>query len=344
MPVLPIVLTTLMFVATTSCTTMFGGRDEDSLTLTDGREAIAVVIQPGKEKAAYSRKPRKFWVDIRTNTKDEVKKMYAALASGESIAAGDLARERLKKYPGDQDGLVVLAGSLALDKKYDLAAYYSKMILKKDPGHPLAHNILGLQAMMRPKSRMADFNEAIGHYARAFENDNEVAGGLNLGNLYLELGNSGAAEQVFAEVSKRCENCIDGLMGYGIATSRNGRYQKAVAIFDQVLDQQSNHSGALYQMALVQQNGYRNQEKAIDYLETLLAESKTSDTYVKERAQSTLRKIKTERPVEPIDADTMIAEDEPTAPQQDFEPSDELQLIDEKPAEDDTGVEDGTLE
>src|SRR5690606_27569991 len=99
----------------------------------------------------------------------------------------------------------------------------------------------------------------------------------NLGNLQLELGNATAASATFQQVVDRCGRCTVGLMGYGVASSRSGKYADATKAFDEVLSKNPNHGAALYNLALVQKNGYNNHKQAEKYLETMLAKSRTQD-------------------------------------------------------------------
>ena len=153
--------------------------------------------------------------------------------------------------------------------------------------------------MMTPKGRAADYKRAGDLFQAAFAADNaQIAPGLNLANLQLELGNHDAASETFSQVVDRCGRCTVGLMGFGVAASRSGKYDAAVAAFNEVLAKKPNHANALYNLALVHKNGYNNPKQAEKYLETMLAKSRTQDPYLKERAHTVLRMVKGEASVE----------------------------------------------
>ena len=272
-------------LAGTACTTLSGG--DDHLTAAKS----TVVTQAGRSEPVVSGFDRPYWVDLRGKN-GAMPKMNGALATGEAQAAIDLARDYLAKRPGDADGLTMMAAALVLSRNYDLAAYYASLVEKARPNDAFALNVKGIAAMQTAKPRMADFRRATQLFQQAFDADpRQIAAGLNLGAVQLELGNATMAEQTFGQVSKRCEECNVALMGYGLSSARAGHMNQAKVAFEAVLKKNPSHSEALYQLALVQKNGYNNSKQAEKYLSQLLADPKIKNVATRERAQSVLRSM-----------------------------------------------------
>lgn len=283
-----------------ACTTL-GNRLVDEKVKTD-----AVVQQTGRKEPTVSAHDRRFWLDMRQG-RSALPQMSGALATGESTATVELARSYLAKRPGDTNALIMMASALAMSRNYELAAYYAALVEKALPGNAAALNIKGMATMLQPKARIADFQKAESLFLQAFNADQgQIAAGLNLGALQLELGNAAAAATTFGEVSKRCQQCSVAMMGYGIASSRNKKFDAAKGAFEAVLKKNPSHAGALYNLALVHKNGYNNRKQAEKYLEHLLADSRIKDPSARERAQTVLRSVKAEASPEER---TMIADD-----------------------------------
>lgn len=287
----------------------------------------AVVHQPTLKDPVLSQHDRQYWVDLR-QSKALMPKLHGALATGEAEASVQLARSYLAKKPGDAQGLTMMAAALAMSRNYDLAAYYATLAERAQPGNAAALNIRGLAMMLGPNRRVADYQQAQELFRQSFDADGtQVAAGLNLGALALEIGNAQVATQAYEEVVERCNRCVAALMGYGVAMSRTLKWDQANAAFDEVLKKKPNHPGALYNLALVQKNGYNNGKQAEQFLFALLNDSGTKDVGLRERAHTVLRMIKGEATREER---TMIADgEEGDAAPSDKQPS----LGDERDAE-----------
>jgi tetratricopeptide (TPR) repeat protein len=261
--------------------------------------ATQVVGQVAQNDAVFSRHDRDYWLGIRSNAKGPLTKARAALATGEADAAANLARSYLAKNPGNTDALIVLAGALAMSRKYELAAYYAGLVDKAQPGHPVALNIKGLATMLSPNSRATDLRLASEYFKASFSaNDAQIAAGLNLGYLQLEQGDAAAALDTFKEVERRCQECMPSLMGVGVAANRVGKYDLARDSFQTVLDKKPNNGAALYHLALVYKKGYNDKKQAEKTLSKLLANQASGDAYMREKAQTVLREIKGQADIE----------------------------------------------
>ena len=260
-------------------------------------ERSRVVTQAGRQDPIVSQHQRRYWLDVRSNSKSSLAKAEAALATGESAAAVGLARNFLKNRPGDSDALLILASALALERNYDLAAYYAKQVERGSPGHPGALNIRGLAILLAPNNRVKDYQTAATLFREAFGNSEEIAAGMNLGHLALELGDATEAEDVFGEVRRRCNQCNASLLGFGIASSRLQHFDAARKALRAILAKSPSHSRALFHLAIIERNGFGNNKEASKYLEKLLATRNSQNLDLKERAQTVLRVINGEATV-----------------------------------------------
>ena len=253
-----------------------------------------VVIQVGHDHPEMSPHERTFWLQQRQG-KGVVGKMNGSLATGEAEATVGFAKAKLAQHPGDAQALTMLVSALLLERNYELANYYAGMLEQVQAGSPVALNAKGLARAMTPASRPADYAQAAVYFQQAMDADQrQVAPGLNLGYLQLDLGNATAAAATFKAVGSRCHGCIAALLGEGIALSRSRQFPAAAQAFNQILIQRPNHAVALYNLALVYKNGYNNKAKAESYLVAVLRESRTQDRALKDRAQLVLRQLKGE--------------------------------------------------
>ena len=281
-----------------ACTTVKSANDatidqqEVSGSNARSSHSFEMVQQSNTNHEMLSKLTREQWVAIRKSSKDQELKLFSTLGTREwSVAAQD-ARETLKKKPKDLASLIVLATSLAMQKNYNLAAYYADLIEKDYPGRAEALNIKALAIINRPRITMRDHREAIQFLRQAFdENGTEVAAGLNLGHLYLELGSPEQALDIFKVTVQRCGNCEIGLLGLGISASRLGQYKEAETSFSKILRKTPNHPQALYRLALIAHYGYNKTSDAKSYLTKLLAESSDQEKELKRRANFLLRSI-----------------------------------------------------
>jgi tetratricopeptide (TPR) repeat protein len=294
----PSLIMTLIFaIQLSSCATTGNDKIEglESKNIFAAKADQVVVQKIGKKKPVISPYGSSHWIKNRESKSMTIQTIQGMLATNEALGAERLARKYLAKNPGDIEGLTALSSALAMSKQYDLAAYYAKLISKKLPENPHSLNIQGLAALMGAK-RIEEFKRAERLFQRSFDSsDSEIAAGLNLGNLYLELGNSQAALKIFQTTEKRCSDCVPSLMGHGIAARRLGKNEEALVAFNKLLDQEEEHAPALYHKALVYRDGYHDNKKAEESLRVLL-ESPTIASVQKRQAHALLRSIRALNP------------------------------------------------
>jgi tetratricopeptide (TPR) repeat protein len=292
--------------AAVGCTTLFksstsGDADDivgdfkKSKSTSSSSSNAVMVFQAGESRPAFSPKDRKYWVNLRNNSKPSAKKLFATLATGDFETAEADARNFLSKNPKDESALSVLALSLAMQKKYQLALFYTNLISTYNPESQNLNNIRGLAMVMSTRGSMADYQGAARYFSEAFQSSStEIAAGFNLGNLYLELGNAKAAADTFNELKGRCDKCSESYVGAGIAYSRLRDFNSAKDNFEFVISKNPNHGQALYRLALIAQQNGNDKAKASEYLQRLLA--KSNDIEIRQRAQSLLRRVESDTP------------------------------------------------
>jgi thioredoxin-like negative regulator of GroEL len=194
-----------------------------------------------------------------------------------------------------------------LGRKYELAAYYATEAEKVQPGKSRVLNIKGLATALGSQRTIHDYQGSLAMFKQAFESDERnIAAGLNLGGLYLEMGNPTAAAEVYAKVADRCAQCVPAQLGLGVSLARTKRYSDSVQALEGVLKRIPSHPGALYQLAVVYKNGLRNPKKAEGYLYAILQGKGERYASIRERANTLLRAIKGE--ADP--ADRVLASDD----------------------------------
>lgn len=289
-----IVLTCALVAAcTTTSNSPQASKDMDG----HGAPFAATVQQAGRTTPVYAEKDRSYYVDLR-QSKATLARIDGSLATGESAAAVDMARAHLAQQPGNVHALTALAAALTMTRQYELANYYATLAERAQPGNAAAINVKAIALMLRPSARIGDFQKAEALFRQAFDSDqNQIASGLNLGNLLLEMGNSKASAEVFQQTANRCGQCTAATMGLGVARSRSRDFGGAALAFQQILDKNPRHPEALYHLALVYKNGYNKSKEAETYLQALLKDESAGDLAMRERAQTVLRAMRGEASV-----------------------------------------------
>ncbi len=249
---------------------------------------------------------RDSWVQIRNATKSEHTRLYAALGAAEWDVAISDARAYLQLHPRDEVGLTVLSLGLAMKHNYSLAAYYAKLLEESHPGNPEVYNIQGLAIMNKPGPTVDDYKEAMKNFQTAFDSSSQqVASGMNLAHLQLEMGNAQASRDTFMAVRERC-NCTEASLGYGIALTRTQEFAKAESVFQDVLKKEPHSTYARYYLALVAKYGRNDNQAAMKQLTALLDDTTVQNVDMQRKANFLLRRIQAQvygKPKEAIAAE-----------------------------------------
>lgn len=273
-----------------ACTTGFGSRNNSSpydrpqiVHQTTGRD---VLTNMGRDQ----------WIQIRNTTESEHMKLYSTLGAKDWDVAINDARIFLRNHPRDRVALTVLATALAMKQNYSLAAYYGKLLDEYYPGYPETANLIGLAVLNRPGASYRDFQESASYFERAFDSHgNQVASGLNLAHLHLQMANAESARSVFQIVRRRCNDCSEAMIGYGIATSRLGQYDEAERTFAAILRREPSHVEAQYYLALLATYGKQDEQRAIKILANLLENPRNENQEIRRKANFLLRRLEAKR-------------------------------------------------
>lgn len=271
----------------TSCIT----GDKSSSLLERNSKSLPIVHQTSGSEV-MTQIDRDYWVQLSKKTNDDRTRLYAILGTKDWNLAVQESRNYLKKKPRDRSALTVLAIGLAMQKKYKLAAYYAKVIERHYPGYPETYNLMGLATLNQTNAEYEDYQEAVRYFSMAFEsNDKQVASGLNLAHLYLQLGQSKAAKDVFETLQVRCLNCDEANLGYAIASSRLRQFADAEKALNIILKRDRNNPDALYYLAIIENYGKKRPDQAMALLNKVVSEPSDRSLDVKRKANFLLRRL-----------------------------------------------------
>jgi tetratricopeptide (TPR) repeat protein len=302
----------LSLLSLTACTTLSSSRSTTTerpgaRTLSFGKEPI---VHQTTGRNVMRRLDRDAWVDIRNSAKDEHIKLYATLGAGEWDVAILDSRAYLQRFPKDEVALTVLSVGLAMKQNYSLAAYYANLLDQFHPGNPEVHNILGLATMNKPGAGFEDYKQAMKSFETAFDaSGQQIASGMNLAHLHLEMGNALAARDIFQAVRGRCGDCMEATMGHGIALSRLQEFKKAEDAFLEVLKKDPHSAYARFYLAMVAKYGRNDNKAAINYLTALLEDTEVKNVEIQRKANFMLRRIQAQVYAQPKEA--LAGEDRP---------------------------------
>jgi tetratricopeptide (TPR) repeat protein len=293
---------------------------------TTGGSSQAPAARRGASTLAYSKAPivhqtngqnimrkldRDSWVEIRNSTKNEHIRLYAALGAGEWDVAVSDSRAYLQTHPQDEVALTVLAIGLSMKKSYSMAAYYANLLNQYHPGNPEVHNLLGLATMNKAGATFEDYQAAKEHFEKAFDSSGQqIASGLNLAHLNLEMGNAEAARDIFQAVRPRCGDCSEAMLGYGIALSRLRDFAKADEVFSEILKRDPHSAYARFYLALVAKYGRNDNKGAITHLTALVEDPEIKNVEMQRKGNFLLRRIQAEVYSQP--KDSAIAKEKPS--------------------------------
>ncbi|MBF0441841.1 MAG: tetratricopeptide repeat protein [Oligoflexales bacterium] len=285
----------LLAYITSACTTLSRNNNEESHADIVGKDTYgeSVVMQSRSKSPVISKLDRDSWIHIRKNTKDDHLRLYAVLGAREFRVAIEESRAYLQKHPRDLVAMEVLSTALAMNGQYSLASYYADLINKYHPNASSeAANLQGLALLHRPNMGHADMLKAKEYFRTAFENSGKgIAPGLNLGHLELKMGDAGEAAKTFSSIKEKCGNCSESLLGYGVSKTLLGDYKEARESFREILSKEPNNALALYRLALLEKNGYNDNEKAKSYLKRILADTSDENRDIKRQATFLLRRL-----------------------------------------------------
>lgn len=285
-----IVVIGLVLGIATGCTTT--SKTKKRMLKTSDVYKKSAVVESISGGTVVQQLSRSKWIQVREETKDEYLKIYGAMGAKEWNIAINESKNLLRKKPKNRVALTNLATAYAMKRNYEKAAYYGNLLEKYHGSHADTLNLLGLSTLNSPHKSFGDYYKAANYFRRAFDSDDkQVASGLNLGFLYLDLSKNEKAIEAFSEVAERCNNCSQALVGKGIALSRSGKMASAERTFKTVLRSNKKDVRALYYLALISHFGDKDNKKASKLLVKVLRDPSKDNYEIKRRANFLLRKI-----------------------------------------------------
>jgi tetratricopeptide (TPR) repeat protein len=256
----------------------------------------SVISKPGAKSPTLSTAEEQKWIELSESTQPGRDKLNGLLATGKWQDASEEARRELEKQPGDIGAMTALAAAQAMGRNYEMAAYYAGIILKSNPSHADALNLLGLRWMMGAGNRRQDLDEAISIFRKATESDGtHIAAALNMGYLQLDMGDAQGALDSFSLAKTRCGQCFEAEYGAGLAAMRAANWPQAKSTFEGILSRDKSRAPAQYQLALVMSRGFNDVNKSTDLLQNLVSDpdGRFKDAgAVKRAANITLRRLR----------------------------------------------------
>ncbi|MCB9229562.1 MAG: tetratricopeptide repeat protein [Deltaproteobacteria bacterium] len=197
-------------------------------------------------------------------------------------------KQLLKKRPFDKDCFLVLATAYAAQGLWDQARFYARLILQAEPDHVAATNIMGLYRLNEADSSY-DYERSARWFLESFKaSSGEIASGLNLGYLYLNLGSHQKALNIFETVHERCQGCSVAALGLGIAMRRSGQIRQAKRLLEDLVSRSPETMAAWYQLALIMRNNEKDYKASSGYLRHILDQPKLRDVALLEKAKALL--------------------------------------------------------
>ncbi len=268
-----IFISSLIVVTTSSCSTLSGLRKPKDNQEAGAAVGTSVVSKPGAKSPTLSAVNEQKWIELSQSTQPGRDKLNGLLATGKWQDASEEARRELEKQPGDIGAMSALAAAQAMGRNYEMAGYYAGIILKSNPSHADALNLLGLRWMMGAGNRRQDLDEAISIFRKATESDGtHIAAALNMGYLQLDIGDSQGALESFSLAKTRCGQCFEAEYGAGLAAMRAANWPQAKTTFEGILGRDQSRAAAQYQLAMVMNRGFNDLNKSTDLLQNIVSD------------------------------------------------------------------------
>jgi tetratricopeptide (TPR) repeat protein len=198
-----------------------------------------------------------------------------------------LTQEQLRREPAHPKYFTYLAIAYAALGDLQNAQLYIDLILREDPQNAMALNLAGILTW-RKAVVLEDYRRALALFNLAAQSQDQLyAPRLNMGYMYLRLGNLESALSEFEQTKKKCGDCLPALLGSAITAQRLSRFEQAGEDLKKLLAIDSDHPMANYLMGLQVRLHDKNVEKSYEWFERVL-ESPTADIELHERSRAFL--------------------------------------------------------
>ena len=194
------------------------------------------------------------------------------------------SKSLLRKSPKDEIALTNLATAYAMKRDYERASYYGGLLEKYHGKSSDSLNLKGLAILNSTNRSFSDYYRAINYFRSSYKLDSkQVASGLNLGFLYLDLSKNNEANNIFTDVAERCKNCCSqSLIGRGIALSRLGELAMAERTFRLAIKKEDDVR-AQYYLALINYYEKKDLSKAKYFLKKVVNNDEKDNYEIKRK-------------------------------------------------------------
>lgn len=250
---------------------------------TSNRKALDGLLIKQQNLKKFSN--RNVWLSDFKIKDQQLSSALMALGKNDWKKSIEFTKNFLKSHPFHTGSFLILASAYNALGQHEMSRYYAQRVLERHPGNIAALNLVGLSIYVN-SDLLEDYRKAVSYFTTAFEKSpKEIASGLNLAYLFLELGNASRAEKIFNAVSKKCGGCEESQLGRAISYGRQGKAVRAKNILEELVKQNPQLMTANYQLALYYRNVEKNYDKSSYYLKRILSQNEILDLELMEKAR-----------------------------------------------------------
>lgn len=221
--------------------------------------------------------------------------MHKSLAKGDWKGAAEDARRTLRENPRDEGALMILAMSMYMGNDYDAALYYTDLVKRWYGENADIINLRALLQLATSDGNTVSIRGVAEMFKRAYYvYPHHVASGLNLGYLYIHLGQTQSAKEIFRSVAARCDECSPAMNLLGMSYRLLKQYDEARQVLERAINANSTDFEARYQLAIVDYEGFHDVQEARNILNTIKRDAPRDDRLIRRKADFLLEMISLE--------------------------------------------------
>lgn len=168
---------------------------------------------------------------------------YSAYRQQDYAQAEQLYRQAAKRYPGNRDALLGLAGSAMHQGNLRAARYYYESLLKAHPGDKIAS--VALQSLTGSDDSLQESSQ-IKHWLQTDRDNAQLH--FALGNRYAQSGQWQEAQSAYFDAVRIDPGVPDYTFNLAVSLDQLGLYQQALVYYRKAREL-SNHSSGLFSVA-----------------------------------------------------------------------------------------------
>lgn len=168
---------------------------------------------------------------------------YSAYRQQDYAQAEQLYRQAAKRYPGNRDALLGLAGIAMHQGNLRAARYYYESLLKAHPGDKIAR--IALQSLTGGDDSLQESSQ-IKHWLQTDRNNAQLH--FALGNRYAQSGQWQEAQSAYFDAVSIDPEVPDYTFNLAVSLDQLGLYEQALVYYRKAREL-SNHSSGLFSLA-----------------------------------------------------------------------------------------------